>query len=186
MKKLFYTLSAVLMIGLIGFSSCDKIKDLAKVNFNLDNADGEFTIPAIIAVGEQSLGTDDIYMNLDSIIKAQNSKVGSSNIKEVKITSCELTLTNGDSKNNFSALESCTLDIKSNVKTDFIRMAGVSNNPDVEAQTLNLPVESSLDLKNYFLSANQFTYRITGKSRKTTDKELKCKVLVKYTITAGL
>lgn len=186
MKKFIYTLSALMMIGLIGSTSCNKIKDLAKVNFNLDNADGEFTIPAIVAVGEQSLGTDDIYMNLDSIIKAQNSKVGSSNIKEVKITSCQLSLTNGDSKNNFSALESCTLEIKSNVKTDFIKMAGVSNNPDVEAQTLNLPVESSLDLKNYFLSANQFTYRISGKSRKKTDKELKCKVLVKYTITAGL
>lgn len=186
MKKVIYTVAALLMLGTIGFSSCDKIKDLAKVNFNLDNADGEFTIPVIIAVGEQSLGTDDIYMNLDSIIKEQNSKVGAGNIKEVKIKSCELSLTNGDSKNNFSALESCTLDIKSNVKTNFVRMAGTTSNPDVESQTLNLPVESSLDLKDYFLSANQFTYRITGKSRKTTDKELKCKVLVKYTIVAGL
>lgn len=186
MKKVVYTLTIALMMGVIGFSSCDKIKDLAKVNFNLSNAEGQITIPAILVVGEQSFGTDDIYLNLDSMIKAQNSKVGAANIKEVKIKSCELTLTNGDSKNNFSALEACSLDIKSNVKTDFIKMAGVSNNPDVEAQSLNLPVESSLDLKDYFLSASQFTYRISGKSRKTTDKELKCNVLVNYTIVAGL
>jgi hypothetical protein len=186
MKKIFYTLAAFLMIGAIGISSCNKIKELAKVNFNLDNADGEFTIPVIIAAGEATLGTDDIYMNLDSIIKAQNSKVGAGNIKEVKIKSCELTLTNGDSKNNFSALESCKLEIKSNVKADYIKMASVENNPDVASQSLNLPVESSLDLKDYFLSANQFTYRVSGKTRKTTDKELNCKVLVKYTIVAGL
>jgi hypothetical protein len=51
MKKAIYTVAALLMLGTISFSSCDKIKDLAKVNFNLDNADGEFTIPVIIAVG---------------------------------------------------------------------------------------------------------------------------------------
>lgn len=187
MKKIMYTFSVFLVAALLlNIYSCDKIKDLAKVNFNMDNSDGEFTIPAIVTVGEASFGTDDIYMNLDSIIKAQNSKVGSNNIKEVKIKSCELTLSNGDSKNNFSALESCMLEMKSNVKPDFIKMAAVSNNPDVEAQTLNLPVESSLDLKDYFLSANQFTYRVSGKSRKTTDKDLNCKILVKYTIVAGL
>lgn len=186
MKKIMYTVAAFLLLGSLSFMSCDKIKELAKVNFNLDNADGEFTIPIIISVGEQSLGTDDIYMNLDSIIKAQNSQVGAANIKEVKLKSCELSLSNGDSKNNFSALESCTLDIKSNVKTEYVRMAGTTSNPDAESQTLNLPVESSLDLKEYFLSANQFSYRISGKARKTTDKELRCKVLVKYTIVAGL
>jgi hypothetical protein len=187
MKKIIYAFSATLIAAaLFNCYSCNKIKDLAKVNFSMDNSDGEFVIPAIVTVGEANLGTDDIYMNLDSIIKAQNSKVGSGNIKEVKIKSCELSLTNGDSKNNFSALESCKLEIKSNVKADFIKMAAVSNNPDVEAQTLNLPVESSLDLKDYFLSANQFTYRISGKSRKTTDKDLNCKILVKYTIVAGL
>jgi hypothetical protein len=74
----------------------------------------------------------------------------------------------------------------SNVKTDYLGIATLATNPDAAAQTLDLPVNTSLDLKNYFLSANQFTYRITGKARKTTSKELNCKVLVKYTIVAGL
>ena len=186
MKKAIYSLAALLTIGLVSFSSCDKIKDLAKANFNLENADGEFTIPVILVAGDAQLNTTDIYMNLDSIIKAQNSKLGAGNIKEVKITSCDLNLTNGDAANNFSVLESCMLEIKSNTKTDFVKMANLSNNPDVEAQTLSLPVESSLDLKDYFLSATQFSYRISGKARKTTDKELKGTVLVKYSIVAGL
>lgn len=186
MKKVIYSLATLLTVGLISFSSCDKIKDLAKVNFNLENADGEFTIPVIVAAGNAQLSTSDIYMNLDSIIKAQNSKLGADNIKEVKISSCDLSLTNGDVDNNFSVLESCMLEIKSNTKTEFVKMANLSNNPDVEAQNLSLPVESSLDLKDYFLSATQFSYRITGKARKTTNKELKGKVLVKYTIAAGL
>lgn len=186
MKKTIYAIAALLMLGLGGFSSCDKLKDLAKVNLNLENGDGEFNIPILAVVTEQNLGADDVYLNLDSIIKAQDSKVGAGNIKEVRIKSCKLILSNGDSANNFSALESCTLDIKSNTKSDFVRMAGITNNPDVAAQELSLPVESSLDLKDYFMSANQFTYRISGKNRKTTDKELKCKVLVQYNIVAGL
>lgn len=186
MKKIIYTAAALLTLSFATLSSCDKIKSLAKVNFNLDNADGEFNVPALLAIGEVSLGTDDVYINLDSIIKAENGEVGSKNIKEVHVKSVQLTLTNGDAKNNFSALESCKMEIKSNVKTEFVTMASVTNNPDVEAFTLNMPVESSLELKDYFLNANVFSYRISGKTRKTTDKELNCKVLVKYTIVAGL
>lgn len=186
MKKIFCASALLLALGLSVFSSCDKVKDLAKVNLNLDNADGEFTIPVLVTTGDVTLGTDDIYVNLDSMIKAQNSQVSAKNIKEVRVKSCELTLSNGDSKNNFSVLESCKLEVKSNTKAEFITLASVSNNPDTEAQSLNLPVNSSLDLKDYFLSANTFSYRVSGKTRKTTDKELNCKVLVKYTITAGL
>lgn len=186
MKKIIYAFSALLLAGVVAFSSCDKVKDLVKVNFNLENASGEFSVPALTAVGEVSLGTDDVYINLDSIIKAQNAEVNSKNIKEVRLTSCELVLQNGDAKNNFSALESCKLQLASNVKPEFITMASVENNPDVVAYTLVLPVDNSLDLKDYFLNATTFSYKVSGKTRKTTDKPLDCKIVVKYNIVAGL
>lgn len=186
MKKIIYASTLLVALGATLLVSCNKLKELAKVNFNLDNADGEFTIPVLTAAANVSISSKDVYLNLDSIIKKQNSEISAANIKEVRLQSCELTLTNGDDVNNFGALESCNLEIASNVKTQYVKMAGVSNNPDKIAQTLSLPVETSLDLKEYFLSANKFSYRISGKSRRATTKELNCKVLVKYTITAGL
>lgn len=186
MKKILFSIVLLLTLSISVLPSCNKLKELAKVTLNLDNADGEFTIPIIVAVGDATLGTDNVYLNLDSMIKAQDNAVGAGNIKEVKIKSCVLTLTNGDAKNNFSALETCKMEISSNQKPDYITIASVTNNPDVAAQTLNLSVNNTLELKDYFLSANQFTYRLSGKTRKTTDKELNCKVTVQYTLVAGL
>ena len=185
MKKILLFSTAALL-GLAAISSCNKLKDLAKVNINLENAQGEFTIPIILAAGEVSADASSIYINLDSFIKAENAEVGSKNIKEVHIKSCELQLLDGDSKNNFSALESCKMSIASDKNPSFTEIASVSGNPDAESQTLVLPANAELELKEYFLSATQFSYRLAATARKTTDKELKCKAVVKYTIVAGL
>lgn len=186
MKKLILvSLFALLGVALVS-SSCNKLKELAKVNFDLENADGEFVIPIIARTGDVSVNAADIYLNLDSVIKAQNSQVGAKNIKEVHIKSCELMLKNSDAASNFSALESCNLEISSNVKADWVKVAGVDSNPDTESSTLSLNPNNSLELKDYFLSATQFSYRISAKARKTTSKELQCKAIVKYTIVAGL
>jgi len=185
MKKITFTSLFLLALGLITCCSCNKIKDLAKINFNLDNADGEFTIP-VIPAGDASLGSAAVYLNLDSIISAQNSKLSASNVKEVHIKTCQLVLLNGDKDNNFSALESCSIKVNSNTKADYITMASVSDNPDQESYTLDMTVDQSVDLKDYFLNANVFTYQVAGKSRKATTKALQCQVKVTYTITAGL
>lgn len=185
MKKVFYSITT-LLLSLSLFSSCDKLKDMAKVNFNLENGDATFTMPVITTTGEMTINASNIYINLDSMIKAQNSDLGADNIKEVRIKSCEMTLNNGDEKNNFSAIENCKIELSSNINTDNIEIASVTNNPDVAAQILPLNVNESLDLKAYFMNATEFSYRMSVKTRKTTDKELDCKIIVKYTIVAGL
>lgn len=187
MKKLHILSIALLSLVLLsGLNSCNKLKDLAKVNINLDNSDGQFTIPIVTTPGTENVMVSDVYINLDSIIKAENEKVGVGNIKEVKLTSCKLNLTNSDASNNFSALQSCYIQVKSNSKSEFTKMASVDNNPDVEASTLDLPVNAGLDLKDYFLNANTFTFSLGITSRKATTKELKGNVVVKYTLVAGL
>ncbi len=187
MKKIIHLgLWALCISALLNLSACDKLKEAAKVNLNLSNNDGNFTIPIILNTGQQNVGVDEIYINLDSLIKAQNSKVGANNIREVKITKCQLDLSNGDAENNFSALQSCSMEIKSNVNTAYIKIAGINDNPDVESQSLNLPVESQLDLKDYFLSAHTFGLQLSANARKTTTKELQCQVTIHYTLVAGL
>ncbi len=186
MKKIIYTSVALLLLGFTVLPACNKLKELAKVNLTLDNAKGEFDMPELTAIGEVNLGTADTYINLDSLIKAENSDVSANNIRSVHMKSCTLVLTNGTAINNFSALESCKLEIKSNKKTDYVQMASVTNNPDVEAYSLNMPVDQSIELKDYFLNANVFTIKVSGKNRKMTTQPLHCRVELKYTLEAGL
>jgi hypothetical protein len=188
MKRLvlFSSMSLLLACCIFSISSCNKLEDLAQINFNLSNAEAQFTIPVISAIGTADLGTATIYINLDSIIKAQNSSLSVSNVKQVHITSCELTLLNGDASNNFSALESCSLQMASNNQPTFVTVGSITANPDTEAETLTMPLNSTLELKDYFLNANTFSYKLSGTARKTTAKELTCKAVLKYSLVVGL
>ncbi len=182
MKKLLFLCTVLAVL-----SSCDKVKELASVNFNMDSAEGEFTIPVLTTTGTVTFDADQVYINLDSLIKDQNAEVGVGNIKEVRIIECSLELLNGDEQNNFSVLESCKLALASNVNPSFITIAEIKDNPDEANNKLDLPVSNpELELKDYFMNANQFSYRVSGTCRKTTDKELQCRVHVKYRIKAGL
>lgn len=186
MKRILLSTIALAGIAVFSFSSCNKLKDLAKVSLNIENGQGQFDIPAASGIYDIDIVSEDIYINLDSMISGQNKELSAKNIKEVRVKSCKLVLQDGTKDNNFSALESCKLDIKSNAKKDYVTLAQVANNPDSVAYELNLPVNSNLELKDYFLSANTFTYHITGKTRKALTAPLKCKVIVNYSLVAGL
>ncbi|MGC4079338.1 MAG: hypothetical protein QM702_20315 [Rubrivivax sp.] len=186
MKHTLRTTLTLLAIGLFTLSSCNKLKDLAKVTLNIQNEDGEFDIPATSSLIDIVIESNDVHLNLDSMISAQNSKVSSKNVKEVHIKSCQLKLTNGTADNNFSALQSCKLEVKSNVNTTYIALAQMDSNPDSAAYVLNLPVNDQLELKDYFLSANTFSYRISGKTRKPVTAPLHCQIIVNYSLVAGL
>lgn len=186
MKRILLGTFALMAVSLLTFSSCNKLKDLAKVTLNFENAKGEFDIPVTSSIVDIDIVSDDISINLDSMISAENKEVSAKNIKEVHIKSCKLVLTNGTEANNFSALASCKLEIKSNVKKEYVTIAEKTDNPDEIAYELVLPVNDKLELKDYFLSANTFTYHISGKTRKPVTAPLHCKVVVNYSLVAGL
>lgn len=186
MRKYLFTSVLLLAVVGVGLTSCNKLKDALKITLNLSNEDAVLTVPALPDTGSITFTPPAVYLNLDSIIKSENSSLGAGNIKEVKITSCTLSLTNGDENNNFSAIESCKIELASNVKSEFVTIGSVSNNPDVTAYTLELASDNNADLKDYFLNANQLTYRFSIKSRKPTTKELTCKIKVNYKMVVGL
>ncbi len=185
MKQTIYFALAVLSICTILNTSCNKIKEAVKADINLTYSDVEFTIPQITAAGPATLSSKDVYLNIDSIIKASNTKLSAGNIRSVTIKSCVVNMIDGDAANNFSALESCKVDFSSNVNTQLYSLAEITNNPDTEAYTLEIPVNSSINLKDYF-NATTFSYTLAGNARKTTSKEIKCKATIKYTLEAGL
>lgn len=183
LKNLFSLL--IIAIISIQFFSCDKIKDAAKINIALSSEDVEFTIPIISATGATTLAAQDVYLNVDSIIKTSNTKLSAKNIRSVTIKSFDITMIDGDATNNFSALESFKIDFKSNVNTNLNTLAEITNNPDIDAQTLSVPVNSSINLKDYF-NATTFTYELSGNARKTTSHPIQCKATITYNLEAGL
>ena len=185
MKRLLRPLLICSLLSAVLFSACDKIDEVANITFNMSNAGASFDIPPIPATGSASLGTQTVALNLDSIIHAQNGALSSDNIKSVQLSSCQLILSDTDINNNFSALESCTLELASDVKPEFITLGAVNNNPDVPAYVLDLPLNTGLELKDYFSSARTFSYKISATARKTTSRTLRCKIKMTYAITVG-
>ena len=90
------------------FSSCNKIKDLVKFNIPLQTADVSFTIVPQ-AIGTRDLVSFETGINLDSILKVENSSLSISNIKSVKITSCVVTASNANADNSFGNLSAAQL-----------------------------------------------------------------------------
>jgi hypothetical protein len=185
MKNKIFSLSLIAALGILLFSSCDKLKEAINADINLNPQDIEFTIPIISQTGATTISDVNFQMNIDSIIKANNVKLSANNIKSVKLKSCTLTLLDGDISNNFSALEAISIKFKSNLKTDYINIIDVTNNPDIEAQSLEIPMNTTIDLKDYF-NATSFSYSIGGIARKTTSKTIQCKATLKYALNVGL
>lgn len=186
MKHKILSLALITAMIISLFSSCDKIKDAIKADINLNPSDIDFTIPIISQTSSTTTISDvDVVMNIDSIIKANNVKLSSKNIKSVKLKSCTFNMIDGDANNNFSALESVSVKIKSSNKTDYTTLVDITNNPNVEAYSLTVPINTTIDLKDYF-DATSFSYSIGGVARKTTTKEIKCKATLKYSLSVGL
>ncbi|OJW81587.1 MAG: hypothetical protein BGO69_07260 [Bacteroidetes bacterium 46-16] len=185
MKKIALILTAaVLSVSLL--QSCDKVKEEVKANVDLQSTEVSFDIPMINSTNDNTaMGTFSATINVDSIIKAANAKLGAGNITSAKIKSMSIQLTNSDDSTNFSNLESCTASFSTDAKQDMIVIASVSNNPDVPASYLELSPNTDLELKDYF-NATTFNYTLTGKARRITGHSLHALATVKYGILVGL
>jgi hypothetical protein len=185
MKKVLALSAATLLVG--GFcilQSCNKVADALKVNVPLETSI-DFTIPASDTAGALDLAQQDIYLNVDSIIKANDAGLGIGTIKSVAITSCVLEMHNSDAVNNLGILQACKAEIKSDVNSVWVTVAEVANNPDNQASTLNVPVIANIDLAAYFKTTN-FSYHISGTLRRAATQEMHCTAVIKYTLVAGL
>jgi hypothetical protein len=165
------------------FSSCDKLKDLLKANVTLEAGDVSFIIPAQPA-GTQTLAEFDVYLNVDSLIKANASSFDISNIRSVKVKSCQLVVLNSTANDHFGVLSTCKAELASNGNSTWTTMAELASNPDATATTLDLPVNSDVELKDYF-KATTLSYKISGTTRRATTTALICKAIVKFDAEVG-
>lgn len=180
MRKILFSLGFIVCI-----LSCDKLKELAKAKFNMVNDTVEIIIPASGSSLTYSK-SESFKLNLDSLVKAQNIDLSQENIKSFKLNSAEVSLLNADTANNFANIQSCTISFYTNVNMTATQIGNLANNPNVYATTLNIPVDQTVDLKEYVKTANTFYYSVAGSLRVKTSKDLKMKIKVNYSVEAGL
>jgi hypothetical protein len=148
----------------------------------LQTADISFSITPQ-PVGTQTLAGFQVTVNIDSILKAQNSSLSMSNIKSVKIKSCDLVALNATSNDHFGDLSACQVSLASATGA-FTTIAQLSSNPDSYATTLSIPV-NDVELKDYF-NTTVLKYQLSGTIRKATTTTLNCTATLKFDIEAGL
>lgn len=173
------------LVGIMVSSGCKKLNDLVKANVNLTMSTLSFDIP-VTAQGSLITTTASTSMDVDALIKQNaGSNFGIKNIKSLKVTSCDLTLSNSDATNNFGNLSNCKLELSSSTSPNFTAVANLATNPDANVSTLSIPVDGNVELKDYF-SAPSFSVRISGATRRATTKVLTCTAVIKYTAQVGL
>ncbi len=184
-KKSLVFAAVALCAASFSFVSCDKIKDLVKVEVPV-TTEVEFTIPVITETGNTAFGTYDVSVDVNELIKSSNSEVSIENIKSARIQSCIVTAENNNAfpNDNFTALSSIKAEFASNVKSDFVEIANIAT-PPANGYEVDVPVNSDLEIKDY-MSGTTFKYKVSGVATRTTTSEIKCKAKIKYLVKAGL
>ncbi|WP_142602053.1 hypothetical protein [Solitalea koreensis] len=183
-----FKIASIALLTIIGLttSSCEKVKDLVTADVNLSMSTLTFDIPKT-AQGSVAVTTGSTAMDVNALIKASaGEKFGVNNIRSLKITSCVLELNTAIIRDNdFSALQNVKVELSSNTNTNFVTLAEVASNPTTTASRLEIPVNSTIDLKDYF-SASNFYVRVSGATRRATTEPLHCTAVIKYTANVGL
>ncbi len=167
----FFALSCITMLGM---NSCSKLANNLKYDLNMQTATVNFTIPPCSNTSISLAGSETNYYNIDSFIKANTmGTMGVANISSAKIQSCSITLLDPKPNLNFANFRTCSGGFYSDGYTTPYDVS-ITNNPDVYATTLELPVDTSADLKGYLTNAHKFTYTLSGNLRRPTTDSIHC------------
>jgi hypothetical protein len=185
-RKLFYAISSLLSTTII-FTSCDKLKDKLFEAFMTQAADVTFTIPVVSnTTHEGKIETLPIYMNVDSIIRANTGGLFNINsVNTVEIQTADLTINNPDAANNFANFEYGILLFNTynpNIR-DWNRVLGVARDDikDTYAANMSLNLVPDINLKDHLIGTKA-VYFYSFKARRVTTKPLNCTLRVKLNI----
>ncbi len=172
--------AALLAVSTVYLNSCTKLADLVQYDLNMQTADLDFVIPPFPDTTMTLTGTQTINYNVDSFIKANTKNLLSfNNITSAKVTSCNIVLENASATNNFANFRSCSASFTSNANSTAYNI-GAANPADAFSSSLNLSVDTTQDLKAYFINANSFNYSLSGSLRRPLTDSLHAHVTMTY------
>jgi hypothetical protein len=173
---------AITLGAIATLQSCGKIAGLLNFNLNMQTESVNVTIPATgDTSGTITIGPSSSVFNVDSFIKAQTgNQLGAANITSLKLKSVVFTLNNADiATNNFRNFKSVAASFSSNTNSTPYNVS-IANNPDVYSNTLNVPIDTTVDLKTYI--GDQYNYFVTGKLLHGTTKPLDCTITFTFSV----
>lgn len=193
MKKRILFLAGFIALGGLALSSCNKVANTIIQSIDLDGIEVVVNVPVTAVTDSMTysaLGTATINVNVDSIIKSKTANTyGINNVDEFKLKSCTLTIESGSStSNNFANFKSAKATIATNANTTPSLVGEVTNNPNVFATSLTLPVNTTTNYKNYLPSSGPVTimYDVKGALRAPVVAPMTVKVVAKYSIHVSL
>ncbi|MCU0328698.1 MAG: hypothetical protein MUE53_06875 [Chitinophagales bacterium] len=188
MKNLMLKFTLFLTI-LTVFASCDKLAELIQANFNVDLNKIPFSVNPINTDNSSYSVTGSQYMNADSLIKSKESRLSINNIKECKINSIEVKVTNYDANDQIHSLKNLK-SLKCELSTDgtnfeVVKEILAANITDGGVVTVDFGT-SGYDVLAKVKTPVTITYRFTASNDKATTKKIDCEAKVNYMIRAGL
>ncbi|NCX95148.1 MAG: hypothetical protein EBX41_01840 [Chitinophagia bacterium] len=179
-KKIAIT-AIVALLATALFSSCTKLIEALEYDLDMQTTEVELVIPPTLDTIANVTGNQSGNYNIDSFIKDKTGgSLGMNNISSAKLKSCQLTILNSTSTNNFANFRSCNASFFTNSNTTPYSIS-IANNPDVNSSVLNLPVDNTADLKSY-LNSNSFSYALSGRLRRRVTDSLHCKAKFTFSI----
>lgn len=174
MKKLFLSFSTAVLV--FAMSSCEKVKDKVFPSFETNSGTVLIDVPVVTNTSsEMEIDATTISFNLDSTIKANTGgNFSISNVKSVKVSTITLSVLNGDQQNNISNFETAKVSVSSNANSTPAVIASATLADVNQPAVIN---GNGTELKGY-LQGNQITYKVSGKARRTTSKELQAVISI--------
>lgn len=174
-----YVSFIVIILFVIGFSSCKKIVGAIFEGTDVEAPVVNITIPAIIVLtpDEMTLGTYTQSINLDSMVRAKTGGIfGANVVSSVKVKKVTITLTNADQLNNISNFKTARVTLQSNTNNTPVQLFSVSFD-DTYASTYTFNADNSPELLSY-LKGSTISYTLYGSIRRITNKPLQMQVNV--------
>ncbi|WP_353126731.1 hypothetical protein [Parapedobacter pyrenivorans] len=185
MKTIHPVLVFILIFAAGFLTSCSKIKENLKADFDYEAEPITFTMPAVPIVGEGIEVTQEVAMDLDAIIQQNAPLVSANNVREINLTGITIEVAGADEDNNLQNLETIRVAVGADGVGDKV-IAEIANNPDVYETSLSIPVtDGAVDLKPYIMK-KKFDYTLHVKPRRGTTKSLTVMVKTFYTFVVGV
>ena len=175
-----YVSFIVLILFIVGFSSCKKIVGAIFEGTDVEAPALNITIPPVIALttDEMTLGTYTQHINLDSMVRAKTGGIfGTNVVSTVKVKKVTITLLNADQFNNISNFKTARVTLQSNSNNTPVQLFSVLFN-DVYASSYTFTAANDSPELLSYLNGNTISYTLYVSIRRITNKPLEMQVVV--------
>ncbi|MBC7566133.1 MAG: hypothetical protein H7223_04135 [Pedobacter sp.] len=159
----------LIFIGSLFISACSKIDDQTEMNITIGPSATAYNIPIITSLDtSQIIAIIPVNLNLDSMIRIQNKRFASTNIKNIRLNSLELNITDTAANVTFDNFENIRMTIQGNGESS--NLLASSNPSDSKVKTLNIPVTATVNDLKTLVKGGTINYVLRGKLRRATTK----------------